>query len=93
MGLTASNNSFSVGYWNSRIARDGYWDRGETRMILARIPESGFGLQLDAGVPVLGVRVRNFALNVQARMAARASVPKAVAQMALVGARLMNTIH
>ena len=87
-GMTVSNNSFSVGYWNSRIAHDSYWDRGETRMILKRIPQSGFGLQVDGTAPVLGVQVRNFALNIQALVAARASVPRAVAELALVGSRL-----
>lgn len=90
-GLTASNNSYSVGYWNARIAHDPYWDAGEVRMLLDRIPDGGFGLQLDATAPVLGIRVRQFAFNVQALMAARANVPRTVAELALVGSHLDKT--
>ncbi|HEY3296949.1 MAG TPA: DUF5723 family protein [bacterium] len=87
-GLTASNNSFSVGFWNSHIAGDKFWDRSDTRAILARIPSSGLSLQADFGLPVLGVRYRNFAFNAEALATVHANVPKCVAEIALVGSKL-----
>jgi hypothetical protein len=88
VGVTASNNSFSVKFWNSRIAGDEFWDASDTKAILKRIPASGFALQADVDVPVLGVRYRNFAFNVVALAAAHANVPKSVAEIALAGSRL-----
>jgi hypothetical protein len=87
-GLTASNNSFSVGFWNSHIAGDGYWDRAEVRQILDRIPGAGLNVQADVAVPALGVQWRNFAFNVQAMAATRMNVSKDIAELALVGNRL-----
>jgi hypothetical protein len=90
-GMTASNNSFSVRFWNSRIAGDAYWDRSETRQILGHIPASGLELQAEAVLPAIGVQWRNFAVNVQALATARMSVPKDAATLALVGNQLSQS--
>jgi len=87
-GLTASNNSFSVGFWNSHIAGDKFWDASDTRAILNRIPRTGLSLDAEFGLPVLGVRYRNFALNVDALGVGHVNVPKSVAQIALAGCKL-----
>jgi len=88
LGVTASNNSFSVRFWNSRIAGDEFWDGSDTWAILKRIPAGGFSLAADVDVPVLGVRYRNFALNAGALAVAHANVPKSVAEIALAGSNL-----
>lgn len=89
-GVTASNNSFSVQFWNSRIATNRFWSSSDTRAILNRIPSRGLSVQADVGVPVLGARYRNFAFNADAIAAVHAKVPKGVAEIALVGCKLGN---
>jgi hypothetical protein len=86
--LLATNNSFSVGFWNSHIAEDSYWDDGEIRQILDRIPSSGLEGIFHLGFPILGLRYRQWAFNADALGTARVNAPKSVAELALLGTRL-----
>lgn len=87
-GAVASNNSFSVRFWNEHIAGDEYWDGDDVQTILARIPDAGLRVNAEVAAPVLGLRYRNVAMNVELVGIGRTSVPKDVAEMILVGTKL-----
>jgi len=87
-GALVSNNSFSVGFWNSRIAGDGFWDAAEVREILDRIPAHGLEMQAQLAATILGVRYKQWAFNAELLGAGRIRVPKDIAEIALLGTRL-----
>lgn len=87
-GMLATNNSFSVSFWNARIAGDDYWDAAEIRQILDRIPAKGLEVQAQFAAPVFGLRYKQWAFNAELLGAGWIRVPKAVAELALLGTRL-----
>lgn len=87
-GGIASNNSFSVRFWNRHIAGDEYWDEDDVRAILDRIPDSGLEVDAELSAPVMGFRYNFIAVNAELVGLGSASVPKEVAEMALVGTKL-----
>ncbi len=87
-GGAISNNAFSIGFWNTNIAGDDYWDASETQAILDRIPSDGLKVSGGVTAPIIGVRYKQFAFNAQVWGGARADVPKSIAELAFVGTKL-----
>lgn len=85
------NNSFSVGFWNTNMATDPYWDSQELTEILDRIPSDGLDAKGRLRATVVGVRYRDWSLSAGMRGDGYASVPKDVAEIALLGSKMDNS--
>jgi hypothetical protein len=89
-GVGATNNAFSVSFWNKHFAGDHEYTTAETRTILDEIPSSGMRGDFQLAVPVFGFNYQRFGFRVTTQAAGRMNLPKELAVLALHGNQIQH---
>lgn len=84
----ATNNAFSVRFWNDNIAQDNYLSASDKRAIMDHIPDDGLHVSGLASVPIAGVVYRQAALKFSEETAVNVTADREIFELALYGNQL-----
>lgn len=84
----ATNNSFSVGFWNDQIGRDHYLTVSDKREIVDKIPDDGLRVSGLASVPIVGVVYKKAAIQISQESAFTVTADRELFELALYGNQL-----
>lgn len=84
----ATNNAFSVGFWNDQIARDHYLTASDKREIIDKIPDDGLRVSGLASVPILGAVYKKAAVQISEESAFNVTADRELFELALYGNQL-----